>query len=200
MDTPEVFEPLWASHARYKGAWGGRGSAKSNDRAQAVISAMISEPGVRIACVREVQKSIKDSSRQLLVDWIQRYEIGSMFDVIETEIRGPGESLCIFRGMSDQNAESIKSLGPRRLRSVRGSVRGVTADYRCMGCSVESSGPPGSTTCAACGSIYVECATGGVQGAVEADVAVSGVRAPGTRDRAPPVGCPTIRDAVGDRV
>ncbi len=94
----------------HKGAWGGRGSGKSNDRAQAVIAAMISEPGVRIACVREVQKSIKDSSRQLLVDWIQRYDIGALFDVIETEIRGPGGSLCIFRGMSDQNAESIKSL------------------------------------------------------------------------------------------
>ena len=103
VDTPEVFEPLWTSHARYKGAWGGRGSAKSNDRAQAVIAAMVSEPGVRIACLREVQKSIKDSSRQLLIDWIQRYKLGPLFDVVETEIRGPDNSLCIFRGMAASN-------------------------------------------------------------------------------------------------
>ena len=56
--TPEVFERLWTDHARYKGAWGGRGSGKSNDRAQAVVIAMVVEPGVRIACLREVQKSI----------------------------------------------------------------------------------------------------------------------------------------------
>lgn len=108
--TPEVFAPLWERHARYKGAYGGRGSAKSNDRAQAVILRMITDPGVRIACVREVQLSIKDSVRQLLVDWIQRLDVGHLFTVVEAEIRGPGGSLCIFRGMNDQSAESIKSL------------------------------------------------------------------------------------------
>ncbi len=56
--TSKAFKPLWVKAARYKGAWGGRGSGKSNDRAQAVILAMLGEPGIRIACVREVQKSI----------------------------------------------------------------------------------------------------------------------------------------------
>ena len=57
-----------------------------------------------------MQKSIKDSVHQLLQDWIQRLDVGPMFHVLESEIWGPGGSLCVFRGMNDQNAESIKSM------------------------------------------------------------------------------------------
>lgn len=108
--TAEVFYPLWTKPARYRGAWGGRGSGKSNDRAQAVVLKMITDPGARIVCLREVQNSIKDSVYQLICDWIGRLDVGEMFDITRDEIRGPGGSLCIFRGMKDQNAESIKSL------------------------------------------------------------------------------------------
>jgi len=108
--TAEAFAPMWETSARYKGAWGGRGSGKSWDRAQAIVVAMISRPGVRIACVREVQNSIKDSVYQLIVDSIQRMGVGHLFNVVEAEIRGPNGSLCIFKGMKDQNAESVKSL------------------------------------------------------------------------------------------
>lgn len=89
---------------------GAEGSGKSNDRAQAVILKMLTDPGARIVCLREVQNSIKDSVYQLIGDWIQRLGVGHMFDILRDEIRGPGGSLCIFRGMKDQNAESIKSL------------------------------------------------------------------------------------------
>jgi len=108
--TADVFAPLWLEKGRYKGAWGGRGSGKSNDRAQAVVLRMATEPGSRIVCLREVQNSIKDSVYQLICDWIERLGLGPLFDITRDEIRGPGGSLCIFRGMKDQNAESIKSL------------------------------------------------------------------------------------------
>ncbi len=108
--TAEVFAPLWTKPGRYKAAWGGRGSAKSNDRAQAVVLRMATQPGSRIVCLREVQNSIKDSVYQLICDWIGRLGLGALFDITRDEIRGPGGSLCIFRGMRDQNAESIKSL------------------------------------------------------------------------------------------
>lgn len=94
---------------------GGEGSGKSNDRAQAVVLAMIVHPGTRVVCLREVQNSIKDSVYQLICDWIQRLGVGHLFDVTRDEIRGPGGSLCIFRGMKDQNAESIKSLEGYRI-------------------------------------------------------------------------------------
>lgn len=109
-ETPEVFEPLWTTNARFKGAYGGRGSAKSHDRAQHVVVKMLSDPGVRIVCLREVQNSIKDSVHQLISDWIQRLGVGDRFEIIRDEIKGPNGSLCTFRGMKDQNAESIKSL------------------------------------------------------------------------------------------
>ena len=109
-ETPVVFAPLWTVKSRYKGAHGGRGSAKSNDRAQAVLIAMMQRPGCRVVCVREVQNSIKDSVKQLLSDWIDRLELHSLFDILESEIRGPNKSLCIFRGMNDQNNDTIKSL------------------------------------------------------------------------------------------
>lgn len=108
--TPKVFAPLWQNPARYKGAHGGRGSAKSNDRAQAVLVAMQAKPGCRVVCVREVQNSIKDSVKQLLTDWIDRFELRDQFNVLDSEIRGPSNSLCTFRGMNDQNAATIKSL------------------------------------------------------------------------------------------
>lgn len=108
--TAEIFAPLWERRARYKGAYGGRGSGKSNDRAQAVIIGMIAQPGFRVVCVREVQNSIKDSVKQLLEDWIRRLGVSHLFECLRDEIRGPGGSLCLFRGMNDQNADTIKSL------------------------------------------------------------------------------------------
>ena len=110
LDLIPEFEPLWMEHARYKGAWGGRGGGKSHDRAQAIITLMMNKPGIRIACVREVQKSIKDSVFQLILDWIDRMGVGPLFQSVENEIRGPGGGRCIFTGMNDQTAESIKSL------------------------------------------------------------------------------------------
>lgn len=108
--TPKVFKPLWAEQKRFKGAWGGRGSGKSHDRAQAVLKDMLAIPGCRVVCVREVQNSIKDSVKQLISDWIDRHNLRGVFNEFETEIRGPNDSLCIFRGMNDQNNDTIKSL------------------------------------------------------------------------------------------
>ena len=64
----------------------------------------------RAACIREVQNTIRDSVRQLLIDKIQKLGLGTFFETPETEIRGANGSLIIFRGMQSFNAESIKSL------------------------------------------------------------------------------------------
>lgn len=106
--TPRVFEPL-LHPSRYKGAYGGRGSGKSHHFAEKVIQAALTSPK-RIVCIREVQKSIKESVKRLLEDKIKALEVGSYFQVLDREIRGINGSLIIFQGMQDHTAESIKSL------------------------------------------------------------------------------------------
>ncbi len=66
--------------------------------------------GSRIACIREVQNSLKESVKQLLIDKIAKLGLEWFFDVLDSEIRGRNGSLIIFRGMQSYNAETIKSL------------------------------------------------------------------------------------------
>lgn len=112
VDAPEVLLPL-LSPARYKAAYGGRGGAKSHFFAEQIILRCFSRK-TRVACIREVQATIKDSVRQLLIDKIQKLGLGDYFDCLETEIRGiKGAalgSLIVFRGMQNYNAHNIKSL------------------------------------------------------------------------------------------
>jgi phage terminase large subunit len=63
-----------------------------------------------VACIREVQNSIKDSVKQLIVDKILGHGLESMFEMLEQEIRGPRGSLIVFKGMQSYNAANIKSL------------------------------------------------------------------------------------------
>ncbi len=109
IPTPRVFAPL-LEPSRYKGAHGGRGGAKSHFFAGLVVDLAISKPGIRILCVREVQKSLKDSVKQLIEDKIIAHNVGHLFEVLTTEIRGPGGSIIAFAGMQDHTAQSIKSL------------------------------------------------------------------------------------------
>jgi len=109
IQTAEVFEPL-LNPARYKAAHGGRGSGKSHFFAEALIERCIMEPGLRAVCIREVQKSLQQSSKRLLEDKIKALGVGGYFRVLKTEIGTPGGGLIIFEGMQNHTAESIKSL------------------------------------------------------------------------------------------
>ena len=104
-----VFVPL-LSPARYKGAWGGRGSGKSHHFASNLIARCVKQPGLRAACIRETQKSLAQSSKRLLEDKIAAMGVGSMFEVGRENIKTPGDGLIIFQGMQNHTAESIKSL------------------------------------------------------------------------------------------
>ncbi len=49
--------------------------------------------GVRRAvCIREVQNSIRESVRQLIIDKIRHLGLGAFFTVLESEIRGENGS------------------------------------------------------------------------------------------------------------
>jgi len=136
VDVAQVFRPLYQP-MRYKGAKGGRGSGKSHDRAQALVLEMVSRE-LRAVCIREIQKSIQESAKQLIEDKIEALGLENKFDVQSAKIicRATG-SECLFQGMQDHTADTIKSLegidiawieeanrlSPRSMRLLRPTIR-----------------------------------------------------------------------------
>ena len=96
--------------ARYKGAFGGRGSGKSHFFAEMLVDYCYSHPGTRAVCVRENQKSLKESAKRLIEDKIEKLGLGKAFVIQNEQIRTPGGGVIIFVGMKDHTKESIKSL------------------------------------------------------------------------------------------
>lgn len=111
LQTPRVFAPL-LQPSRYKGAHGGRGSGKSHFFAELLVEDSLTNKGLLSVCVREVQKTLKDSSKRLIERKLANFGLGEAdgFKVFEKEIRTPGDGVIIFQGMQDHTAESIKSL------------------------------------------------------------------------------------------
>jgi len=108
VEFPEKLGFLLTKQARYKGAKGGRGSAKSWSFARALL-VLGSTKKLRILCTREVQKSIKQSVHKLLKDQIEAMGLSSFYKVLENEIRGSNGTEFSFSGLSDQTVDSIKS-------------------------------------------------------------------------------------------
>lgn len=107
--TPRKLAPL-LEPSRYKGLHGGRGSGKSHFFAELLIEEATIHPGYRAVCVREVQKSLKQSVKLLVEDKIRSMGVSHLFEVLEAEIRTPGGGVIIFQGMQNHTADSIKSL------------------------------------------------------------------------------------------
>lgn len=63
-------------------------------------------------CVREVQKSLAQSSKRLIESKLSDFGLGEAdgFKVFTDCIETPGDGLIAFQGMQDHTAESIKSL------------------------------------------------------------------------------------------
>ena len=111
----EIQTPRWAlpllQPSRYKGAWGGRGSGKSHFFAEALVEDCFADKDLRAVCIREVQKSIKFSSKQLIEDKIKALGLSDYFDCQRDLIkRIGGDGVILFQGMQDHTADSIKSL------------------------------------------------------------------------------------------
>lgn len=110
LETPRWMLPM-LQPARYKGAWGGRGSGKSHGVAEMVIEAHVMDQKRRTVCVREVQKSLNQSVKRLLETKIQSMNAGAYFDVQESCIKSvTGDGIILFQGMQNHTADSIKSL------------------------------------------------------------------------------------------
>ncbi len=111
VQLPRVFLPL-ERPARYKAVYGGRGSGKSHNRAAALVEDCLNIKGLRAVCIREVQKTLKESSKRLIEDKLKEYRLGLRqgFRVFKEVIQTPGDGVITFQGMQDHTAESIKSL------------------------------------------------------------------------------------------
>ncbi len=109
IETPKVFAPF-LKPSRYKAAYGGRGAAKSHNFAELAVERCLLQSGCRIVCVREVQKSLKDSVKLLIEDKIYKFGLEKDFQIMNDRVETPGGGLIIFQGMADHTADTIKSL------------------------------------------------------------------------------------------
>lgn len=97
--------------ARYKGAWGGRGSGKSHFFAGLLIEDSLAERGLVSICIREIQKTLAQSSKLLIENKLADFHLGEKdgFKVFRDVIQTPGDGAIHFIGMQEHTAESIKS-------------------------------------------------------------------------------------------
>ena len=105
----EVFRPLLTVNKRIKFYYGGRGGGKSYAFADSLLLKGRSQ-NLFIACLREIQDSIKDSVYKLLCDRIKCYDFGDYKiyeDRIENLVTG---TRFVFKGLRDQDVQKIKSL------------------------------------------------------------------------------------------
>jgi phage terminase large subunit len=77
-----------------------------------LIEDSLREKGLLSVCIREVQKSLKDSAKRLIESKLAEHKIGEQhgFKIFNDAIQTPGDGAIIFQGMQDHTAESIKSL------------------------------------------------------------------------------------------
>ena len=98
IPTAKVFEPL-LKRARYKAAFGGRGSGKSHFFGELLVETCQAERGTRAVCIREAQRTLAQSSKRLIEDKIAGLGLGHGFKLYSDKIQTPGDGLIIFRGM-----------------------------------------------------------------------------------------------------
>lgn len=108
LEVPSLMLPFAQVPKRHKVARGGRGSGKSWSVAR-ILAALAASKPMRVLCVREVQKSIKESSHRLLADTIAGMGLGGFYDVQQTAIKGINGSEFAFAGLQDHTADSLKS-------------------------------------------------------------------------------------------
>lgn len=108
IPTASILEPLLYP-SRYKGIFGGRGSLKSHFFSELGCEHALLKSGFRMVCVREVQKSLKESAKRLIEDKIDVMGLNG-FKKLHDRIITPGDGVILFQGMQDHTAESIKSL------------------------------------------------------------------------------------------
>ena len=109
IQIAEIFAPLLTETKRIKFYYGGRAGGKSYAFADSLLLKG-RQKKLLIACLREIQESIKDSVYKLLCDRIALYELND-YQIFENRIENTVTgSKFIFKGLRDQDVQHIKSL------------------------------------------------------------------------------------------
>lgn len=110
VETPAAFRFLYEppiGSVRYRVAYGGRGSAKSWQKARALLVHGMRRP-LRVFCGREYQSSMRQSVHRVLSDMIRRLGLERAYYPTKTGIIGPRGTEFIFGGLR-RDIEQIKS-------------------------------------------------------------------------------------------
>lgn len=108
MQIPIEFKRLFDDDWREAAIYGGRGSLKSHTVARFLLI-RARQKTTRVACFREFQNSITESSYQLLVDLIGKYKLNEFKATDNSIINKINGSDFIFKGLH-RNEQSIKSI------------------------------------------------------------------------------------------
>lgn len=108
IEIPVEYKRLFDNDWREAAVYGGRGSLKSHTVARfLLIRARLQK--TRVACFREYQNSIAESSHQLLKDLIERYELTEFKVTDNAIINTLNGSDFMFKGLH-HNEQSVKSI------------------------------------------------------------------------------------------
>ena len=151
IPTARIFEPLLLP-ARYKAAYGGRGSGKSHFFGELLVETCQAERGTLAVCIREAQRTLAQSSKRLIESKIAALGVGSGFKVYSDKIETPGDGVIIFRGlqydagkyrlmMKARDAAAARPLPPvQRPGTARTLAEREHADLRTLNARLSSSG------------------------------------------------------------
>lgn len=104
VDIPEAFDGLFANK-RYKCYYGGRGGAKSESFARALLLKGMGRK-LGVLCARELQVSIADSVHRLLEDAINSDDyFDAFYEVKQKEIVGRNGTWFAFKGLKHNSGE-----------------------------------------------------------------------------------------------
>ena len=106
--VPIEFSRLLDGDWREAAVYGGRYSLKSHTVARVLLIRAMKQKK-RIFCGREFQNSIADSSYQLLVDLINKYNLAMFHVTRDAIINKQNESDFLFKGIKN-NTQSVKSI------------------------------------------------------------------------------------------
>ena len=110
VEVCDIFEAYeeYLQYARFKVAYGGRGSAKTRTFTTLLTNNVLHH-GWRVVCFREIMESISESVYQEFVAEIERRDLGRFFTILQTEIRCPISGGVIkFSGIKS-NSKSLNS-------------------------------------------------------------------------------------------